>query len=110
MVQKAIRDYFGDCTVITIAHRLHTIMDTDKIIVSPCFFFLFEWYHNFLFCSFKLMKCLSDGCLMNIGSPFELLQDSKTILYELVKKLGRDEASHLYEITKNHSKSQNQVF
>lgn len=33
LVQKAIRKYFSQCTVITIAHRLHTIMDSDKIIV-----------------------------------------------------------------------------
>lgn len=33
LIQTAIRDSFSDCTVITIAHRLQTIIDNDKIMV-----------------------------------------------------------------------------
>ncbi|KAJ2438821.1 hypothetical protein GGF42_008169 [Coemansia sp. RSA 2424] len=32
-VQELIRKEFSDCTVLTIAHRLETIMNSDRIIV-----------------------------------------------------------------------------
>ncbi|KAJ2682226.1 Multidrug resistance-associated protein 1 [Coemansia spiralis] len=48
-VQELIRKEFGDCTVLTIAHRLDTIMNSDRIIV------------------------MDKGTIAEIGTPQELL-------------------------------------
>ena len=33
IIQKIIRKEFHDCTTLTIAHRLNTIVDSDKVLV-----------------------------------------------------------------------------
>jgi len=50
LIQQFIRSEFKDVTIITVAHRLQTIMDSDKIMV------------------------LDEGRLKEWGSPRELLQ------------------------------------
>jgi len=63
LIQKTIRKQFADCTVITIAHRLNTIMDSDRIAV------------------------LSDGQLVEMDSPQRLLDESK---YSHFRSLAKD--------------------
>ena len=64
LIQSTIRNEFKDCTVLTIAHRLNTIMDYDKIMV------------------------LDKGELMEFDSPEELLKNESSIFFSLAKDAG----------------------
>ena len=64
VLQTAIRKMFADCTVLTIAHRLHTIMDATAIM-------LFD-----------------GGALREYDEPHTLLSDSESAFSRLVAKTG----------------------
>jgi len=64
VVQATIREQFGDCTVITIAHRLNTIMDSDKIMV------------------------LEEGRIVEFDNPQKLLDNPTTVFHSLAKAVG----------------------
>ena len=71
VVQKVIRKAFCNSTVITIAHRLNTIIDFDKIIV------------------------MDKGNVVEVGRPLQLLDDTKGFLHHMVKAMGTDAANAL---------------
>ena len=62
MIQTTIRDSFAECTVLTIAHRLKTILDSTRIAV------------------------LSEGKLEEMGTPDDLLADPNSAFSSLVHK------------------------
>ncbi|XP_063286386.1 multidrug resistance-associated protein 1-like [Pelobates fuscus] len=63
LIQSTIRKEFEDCTVITIAHRLNTIMDYTRVIV------------------------LDKGQIVEFDSPNNLLQ-TKGVFYNMAKDSG----------------------
>ncbi|CAG2240979.1 ABCC1 [Mytilus edulis] len=64
LIQQTIKQEFADCTVITIAHRLNTVMDYDRIMV------------------------LDKGEIMEFDSPNELLKNTDGLFYQLAKDAG----------------------
>jgi len=70
IIQNTIRKAFANCTVITIAHRLNTIMDCDKVLV------------------------LEKGEIAEYDSTKKLIATGG-IFYELVQAAGAKSAEHL---------------
>ncbi|KAG0298892.1 Multidrug resistance-associated protein 1 [Linnemannia gamsii] len=64
LIQKTIRTEFKDRTILTIAHRIKTVMDSDKILV------------------------LDHGRIVEFDSPKVLLKDESSLFYKLAKRAG----------------------
>lgn len=81
LIQRTIRTKFVNCTVLTIAHRLHTVMDSDRVLVMDA------------------------GRAVEFGLPFELLQNADGHLRNLVNKTGSATAAILMEAAKSSYKT-----
>ncbi|CAH1981017.1 unnamed protein product [Acanthoscelides obtectus] len=64
LVQAAIRSNFCECTVLTIAHRLNTITDSDRVLV------------------------MHDGQAVEFGPPSELLANQEGVFARMVREAG----------------------
>uniref|UniRef100_A0AAA9RX99 Multidrug resistance-associated protein 4 n=1 Tax=Bos taurus TaxID=9913 RepID=A0AAA9RX99_BOVIN len=76
LIQKKIHEKFADCTVLTITHRLSTVIDCEQILV------------------------LDSGRQKEYTRPYDLLQNTDSLFYKMVQKLGKAEASALTEMAK----------
>ncbi|XP_071557590.1 ATP-binding cassette subfamily C member 4-like [Temnothorax nylanderi] len=84
LIQDTIRSTFKECTVITIAHRLNTIIDSDRIIV------------------------MENGSIVEFGCPYELLHDKpKGYFSQMVEKTGNQMAQSLLEQAKKACEKNN---
>jgi ABC-type multidrug transport system fused ATPase/permease subunit len=79
MIQHLIREEFRSCTVVTIAHRLATIMDSDRVLV------------------------LSHGEVAEFGKPAELLRRSDGHFFGMVRRLGPDQFDALVEVAEGRA-------
>lgn len=64
LIQETIKDKFKNCTVLTIAHRLDTVMDNDRILVMDA------------------------GVIVEVGLPHQLLEKDDGFLKNLVDQTG----------------------
>lgn len=80
LIQTTIRKKFSECTVLTIAHRLHTVMDSDKVLVMDA------------------------GQMVEFDHPHVLLQN-KGVLYGMVLQTGKAMADALMRIAEQVLKS-----
>ncbi|CAH1104965.1 unnamed protein product [Psylliodes chrysocephalus] len=76
LIQKTIRRKFANCTVLTVAHRLNTIMDSDKVLV------------------------MDSGTMVEYDHPHVLLQISNGVFNKMVAETGRGLNEQLRKIAK----------
>ncbi|GFG33086.1 hypothetical protein Cfor_12110, partial [Coptotermes formosanus] len=65
LIQRTIRKKFANCTVLTIAHRLNTVMDSDKVLVMDA------------------------GTMVEFDHPHVLLQNKNGFLFNMVQQTGK---------------------
>ncbi|RCH98429.1 ATP-binding cassette, sub-C (CFTR MRP), member 9, partial [Rhizopus stolonifer] len=67
IIQETIRRQFAHCTILTIAHRINTVLDSDRILV------------------------LDKGSIAEFDSPIKLLENQESIFYSMAKEAGLTE-------------------
>lgn len=77
LIQKSIRKHFADCTVVTVAHRLHTVADSDRVVVMEA------------------------GQIVECGHPYELLKNDNGHFSKMVKQLGPASEQSLRELARD---------
>ncbi|KAL1501385.1 hypothetical protein ABEB36_006713 [Hypothenemus hampei] len=85
LIQKTIRKKFAKCTVLTVAHRLNTIMDSDKVLV------------------------MDSGTMVEFDHPHKLLQNPNGVFYHMVEEAGKGLSEQLRKIAKDTFHRQNSV-
>ncbi|XP_050545467.1 probable multidrug resistance-associated protein lethal(2)03659 isoform X2 [Daktulosphaira vitifoliae] len=80
LIQNTIRTKFSNCTVLTIAHRLNTVMDSDKILVMDA------------------------GNMVEFDYPHILLQNKHGFLFKMVEETGPSTAELLCNIAEESYK------
>uniref|UniRef100_A0A0K8S5P0 ABC transporter domain-containing protein n=2 Tax=Lygus hesperus TaxID=30085 RepID=A0A0K8S5P0_LYGHE len=64
LIQRTIRSEFASCTILTIAHRINTIMDSDRVLV------------------------LDKGLVIEFDPPDVLLKRKNSVFYSMAKDAG----------------------
>nr|ADH16744.1 ABC transporter family C protein ABCC2 [Heliothis subflexa] len=83
LIQKTIRRQFASCTVLTIAHRLNTIMDSDRVLV------------------------MDQGEVAEFDHPHILLSNPNSKFFSMVRETGESMTKTLMEVAKAKYDSDN---
>ncbi|KAF5304447.1 hypothetical protein FQA39_LY09643 [Lamprigera yunnana] len=78
IIQKTIREKFLKCTVLTIAHRINTIMDSDKVLV------------------------LDAGEIVEYDHPYNLIRNQNGTFYSMLQQLDTSVVNSLIDIAKKN--------
>jgi ATP-binding cassette subfamily C (CFTR/MRP) protein 4 len=81
LIQSIIRRKFQESTVVTVAHRLNTVMDSDKILV------------------------MDNGCVAEFDSPYQLLQNPEGLLYMFAKESGEEVLQNFVKIAQRRNQT-----
>eukprot|EP00761_Pharyngomonas_kirbyi_P013067 gb/GECH01013094.1/.p1 GENE.gb/GECH01013094.1/~~gb/GECH01013094.1/.p1 ORF type:complete len:1376 (+),score=357.92 gb/GECH01013094.1/:1-4128(+) len=79
LIQRTVREEFKECTVLTIAHRLNTIIDSDRILV------------------------LEAGEVAEFDTPKALLSNQQSALTSMVAETGSENAAKLRSVAMGES-------
>lgn len=71
IIQRTIREHFQDRTIVTIAHRIDTIIHSDRILA------------------------MDEGKVVEFDTPFNLLSNSNSFFSKLLQSAGAEYASNL---------------
>lgn len=76
-IQLSIRTNFANCTILTIAHRLNTIIDMDKVLV------------------------MGAGQVLEYDEPHILLQNREGHFYSMIQQTGRELSKQLHSLAES---------
>ncbi|XP_048505778.1 probable multidrug resistance-associated protein lethal(2)03659 isoform X2 [Athalia rosae] len=78
LIQKTIRKKFADCTVLTIAHRLNTVVDSNRLMVMDA------------------------ARIVEFNHPYVLLQNSQGFMYNMVRQMGHCMAQNITRVAEKN--------